>query len=67
MKCILFGGSGEVGGAVARELIASDVCSHLTMLGLRVVPAMQGQAKAEQIVLLRPLLVEPPHQPRRVR
>ena len=50
MKCILFGGSGEVGGAVARELIASDVCSHLTMLGRRVVPAMQGQPKVEQIV-----------------
>ena len=51
MKCILFGGSGEVGGAVARELIKSDACSQLTMLGRRAVPAMQGEAKVEQIVV----------------
>jgi uncharacterized protein YbjT (DUF2867 family) len=51
MKCILFGGSGEVGGAVVRELIKSDACSQLTMLGRRAVPAMQGEAKIEQIVV----------------
>jgi uncharacterized protein YbjT (DUF2867 family) len=51
MKCILLGGSGEVGGAVARELIKSDACSRLTMLGRRVVPAMQDEAKVEQIVV----------------
>jgi uncharacterized protein YbjT (DUF2867 family) len=51
MKCILFGGSGEVGGAVARELIKSDVCSQLTMLGRRSVPAVQDEAKVEQIVV----------------
>ncbi len=51
MKCILFGGSGEVGGAVARELIRSDVCSHLTMLGRRAVTSMQNEAKVEQIVV----------------
>ena len=50
MKCILFGGSGEVGGAVARELIESDACSQLTLLGRRIVSGMQGQAKVEQIV-----------------
>jgi len=50
MKCMLFGGSGEVGGAVARELVRSDACSGLTMLGRRVVAAMQGQAKVQQIV-----------------
>ena len=51
MKCILFGGSGEVGGTVARELVKSDTCSQLTMLGRRAVPSMQGEAKVEQIVV----------------
>ena len=51
MKCILFGGSGEVGGAVARELIKSDACSQLTMLGRRFVTAMQKETKVEQIVV----------------
>lgn len=51
MKCILFGGSGEVGGAVARALIESEVCSGLTMLGRRALPAMQDQPKVEQIVV----------------
>jgi hypothetical protein len=51
MKCMLFGGSGEVGGAVAGELIKSDVCSRLTMLGRRAVPAMQNEEKVEQIVV----------------
>lgn len=51
MKCILFGGSGEVGGAVARALIASDVCSHLTMLGRRAVAALQDEAKVDQVVV----------------
>lgn len=51
MKCILFGGSGEVGGAVARELIERDVCSQLTMLGRRAVPTMQDEAKVEQMVV----------------
>jgi len=30
MNCILFGGSGEVGGAVARELISSGVIGELS-------------------------------------
>lgn len=51
MKCILFGGSGEVGGAVARELIKSDVCSHLTLLGRRIVATLQGEPKVEQVVV----------------
>lgn len=51
MKCILFGGSGEVGEAVARELLNSDVCSKLTMLGRRTVASMQDEAKVEQIVV----------------
>lgn len=51
MKCILFGGSGEVGGAVARELIKSNVCSRLTLLGRRAVPALQDEAKVEQLVV----------------
>ena len=51
MKCLLFGGSGEVGGAVARALVKSDVCSGLTMLGRRIVPAMQGEEKVEQVVV----------------
>jgi len=51
MKCILFGGSGEVGGAVAHALIKSDLCSQLTMLGRRAVPAMQDEAKVEQMVV----------------
>ena len=51
MKCILFGGSGEVGGAVARELIESNVCSQLTLLGRRAVAAMADEAKVKQIVV----------------
>lgn len=51
MKCIIFGGSGEVGGAVARELIKSVACSRLTMLGRRAVPAMQDEPKVEQVVV----------------
>jgi len=51
MRCVLFGGSGEVGGAVARELIRSDVCSHLTMVGRRAVAAVQGEPKVEQVVV----------------
>ncbi|MDE3155035.1 MAG: hypothetical protein KGN76_08020 [Acidobacteriota bacterium] len=51
MKCILLGGSGEVGGAVARALIRSDVCSELTMIGRRTVAAMEGEAKVRQAVV----------------
>ena len=51
MTCILFGGSGEVGGAVSRELIKSEVCSHLTLLGRRTVATMEGQSKVNQIVV----------------
>ena len=51
IKCIIFGGSGEVGGAVARELIKSDVCSQLTMLGRRTVASMQDEAKVKQVVV----------------
>ncbi len=51
MKCILLGGSGEVGGAVARALIESDVCSQLTMLGRRAVAAFQDEAKVDQVVV----------------
>ena len=51
MNCILFGGSGEVGGAVACELIKSNVCSKLTMLGRRSVDYMQGEAKVDQLVI----------------
>jgi len=51
MKIILFGGSGEVGGAVACELLKSDVCSQLTLLGRRAISTMQDESKVEQIVL----------------
>ena len=51
MKCILFGGSGEVGGAVARELIKSEACSRLTLLGRRAVIAFQDEPKIEQVVV----------------
>jgi hypothetical protein len=46
MKCLIFGGSGEVGSAVSRGLIRSDVCSGLTMLGRRTVTSFQDEAKA---------------------
>jgi uncharacterized protein YbjT (DUF2867 family) len=51
MKCIIFGGSGEVGGAVARELLKSDVCSQLTMLGRRTIASMQDKDKVEQVIV----------------
>ena len=51
MNCILFGGSGEVGGAVARELVKSNLCSKLTMLGRRGIISMQDEAKVDQVVV----------------
>ena len=51
MNCILFGGSGEVGGAVARELVKSNLCSKLTMLGRRAITSMQDEAKVDQVVV----------------
>lgn len=51
MKCIIFGGSGEVGGAVVRALVASAKCDKLTMLGRRIVPAFQGVEKVEQAMV----------------
>jgi len=51
MKCIIFGGSGEVGGAVDRELIKSDICFKLTLLGRRTISSLQGEAKANQVVV----------------
>jgi len=51
MNCILFGGSGEVGGAVALELLKSDVCSKLTMLGRRALDSMQDKAMVEQVIV----------------
>ena len=51
MKCIIFGGSGEVGGAVARELLNSDICSELTLIGRRTIGSFQGEEKANQVVV----------------
>jgi uncharacterized protein YbjT (DUF2867 family) len=51
MKCILLGGSGEVGGAVAKALVESDVCSRLTLLGRRAVDSVQDGPKVEQVVV----------------
>ena len=51
MKCIIFGGSGEVGGAVARELLKSNICSQLTMIGRRIVASMKDEAKVKQYVV----------------
>jgi hypothetical protein len=41
----------SIGGAVARALVKSDVCSRLTMLGRRAVAELQGEAKVEQRVV----------------
>ncbi len=38
-------------GQLLRELLKSDVCSQLTMLGRRTVSTMQDEAKVEQIVV----------------
>lgn len=51
MKCIIFGGSGEVGGAVARELLKSNVCSQLTMLGRRTIDSLQNETKVRQVIV----------------
>jgi uncharacterized protein YbjT (DUF2867 family) len=51
MKCILFGGSGEVGGAVARALVESEACSRLTLLGRRTVDTVPDDPKVEQVVV----------------
>lgn len=51
MKCIILGGSGEVGGAVTRELLKSDVCSQVTMLGRRTVDSLQNEANIKQVVV----------------
>jgi uncharacterized protein YbjT (DUF2867 family) len=51
MNCILFGGSGEVGGAVAHKLLKSNLCSQLTMLGRRAVSSIQDEGKVDQVVV----------------
>lgn len=51
MRCILIGGTGEVGGAVARALVESDACSGLTMIGRREVTALGGVPKVDQVVV----------------
>jgi uncharacterized protein YbjT (DUF2867 family) len=51
MKCILFGGSGEVGGAVARALVESEACSRLTLLGRREADTVPDDPKVEQVVV----------------
>lgn len=51
MKCVLFGGSGEVGGAVARALIESDACSELLLIGRRELPEFAAVAKVRQSVV----------------
>ncbi len=51
MKCILLGGTGEVGGAVVRELLQSELCSQLTLLGRRAVAGVDDAAKVRQIVV----------------
>ncbi|MBN2716373.1 MAG: NAD(P)H-binding protein [Deltaproteobacteria bacterium] len=50
MKCILIGGSGQVGGAVARALIGSDACHGLTMIGRRKVAEFENMPKVTQVV-----------------
>jgi saccharopine dehydrogenase-like NADP-dependent oxidoreductase len=40
MKCIILGGSGEVGGEVVQELLRSDICSELTIVGRRDIKAL---------------------------
>jgi NAD(P)-dependent dehydrogenase (short-subunit alcohol dehydrogenase family) len=51
MNCIIFGGSGEVGGAVVQELLRSDVCAELTMIGRRVVNSLKDETKVNQVVV----------------
>ncbi|NQT61853.1 MAG: NAD(P)H-binding protein [Candidatus Marinimicrobia bacterium] len=51
MSVIMIGGSGEVGGAVVREMIKSDVCSQLTLIGRRSLPDLDGESKVKQIVV----------------
>ncbi len=50
-KCIIFGGSGEVGRAVVTELIKSEVCSQLTMIGRRTLAEFQDEAKVKQEIV----------------
>jgi len=51
MRCLLLGGTGEVGGAVARALIESDACSRLTLLGRRTATDLGDGGKVEQVVV----------------
>ncbi len=51
MKCVLFGGTGQVGSAVARAMVSSEACERLTLIGRRRVPELDGVAKVEQVVL----------------
>lgn len=51
MDCILFGGTGEVGGAVVRELVHSELCTELTLLGRRPVPGQDGVEQVNQVVV----------------
>ena len=50
MNIILFGGTGEVGQEVARELINSSFCSSLTMIGRRSLDTL-NHPKVTQIIV----------------
>ena len=47
MKCIILGGSGQVGMAVVREQIKSKKCFQRTMLVRRTVIGLSDEAKIE--------------------
>lgn len=51
MKCILFGGTGQVGRAVADSLIQSGICSQLTMLVRRNIEELDKEPKIRQIIV----------------
>ena len=51
MRCMLFGGSGQVGGAVARALVESDACEELALLGRREMAGFESEPKVRQVVV----------------
>jgi hypothetical protein len=51
MNIIIFGGTGEIGGAVVKKLISSNVCTKLTMINRREVKHLKSIEKITQVIM----------------
>ena len=51
MTILLFGATGQVGGAVLRAFLASDTCTKITLLNRREVVAFNNEPKITQVIV----------------